>query len=116
MNHTPPIDGDDATLRARLRGGLVDTARGGDSEALQARVLAQWQQRHPMAEATFAQAGGAALRGGGTHRGRRLWWWAGALVAAALLLSVAPSQQRPDPALEELLQLDVLSLISMGEM
>ncbi|WP_137922332.1 hypothetical protein [Hydrogenophaga sp. 2FB] len=116
MKHTTTIiDDDDASLRARLRGGLLDTVRSGDSEALQARVLAQWQQRHPAAEATLAQAGGAVLRGGGL-RHHRLWLAAGALVVAAALLLVTAPWQRPDPALDELMQLDVLSLISMGEM
>lgn len=109
---------DGGELRTVLRTGLADaaheTARTGDSEALQARVLAQWQQRHPVAQARLAQAGGATLHSGGL-RYHRLWWAAGALVVtAALVIGTAP-WQRPDPALDELLQMDVLTLISMGE-
>ena len=112
-----PSNPADHSLRAELRHGLDHSARHGDldTDALQARVIAQWQQRHPLADATLAQASGSALRGGGVQPHRRLWWTAGALLIAALLFSVAP-WQRPDPALDELLQLDVLSLISLGEM
>ncbi|MDO9436762.1 hypothetical protein [Hydrogenophaga sp.] len=106
---------DDAALRTRLHGALAHTVHPDESDALQARVIAQWQQRRPLADAMLAQASGSALRGGGVPPHRRLWWTAGALLIAALLFSVAP-WQRPDPALDELLQLDVLSLISLGEM
>ena len=103
---------EDHALRARLRSGLHNASEG--SEALEARVLAQWRQRHAATEAVAASAAGASLRSPGTPR--RPWWLAsGALLAAALLITLA-TWQRPDPAMEELMQLDVLSEMTLGEM
>ena len=100
----------DETLRERLRTGLAETSRG-DSEALQDRVLAQWLQRHPLTEPALATAGGLA-----SHGARRpLWLVASALVLVGALVLVA-SWTRPDPVMEELMQLDVLSQMAMGEM
>lgn len=91
-------------LRGALRAGLRPLVD--DSAALQERVLAQWQQRHPQAE--LALAGGGRLR----HPLRV------AFVAAALLvvLALAAWWLRPDPALQELMQPDVLSQIGLGEL
>lgn len=106
MTHPPTDD----ALRERLRSGLTGTSRM-DSEALQDRVLAQWQQRHPVAEPALATAGGVA-----SHSARRpLWRVASALVLVGALAVVA-SWTRPDPVMEELMQLDVLSQMAMGEM
>lgn len=106
----------DAVLRAQLHHGLnADAARGDHAEALQARVIAQWRQRHPLAETRFAPAGGTALNASEARHRHLRWWAAGTLLSAALLLGVASWQQRPDPALDELMQMDVLTLLSMGE-
>lgn len=106
MTHPPTDD----ALRERLRSGLAGTSHV-DSEALQDRVLAQWQQRHPVNEPALATAGGLA-----SHSARRpLWLVARALVLVGALAVVA-SWTRPDPVMEELMQLDVLSQMAMGEM
>ncbi|MDR7093490.1 hypothetical protein [Hydrogenophaga laconesensis] len=110
---TPHPTHEDHDLRARLRSGL-DTAAVGDSDALEARVLAQWRQRHAATEPVAAWASGATLRAPGTAR-RTLWLGSGALLAAALLIALA-TWQRPDPVVEELMQLDVLSEMALGEM
>lgn len=118
LQEGPPMAANeaDALLRTQLHHGLAaDAARGDRAEALQARVIAQWRQRHPLAEARFAPAGGTALNAGEARHRHLQWWAAGALLAAALLLGVASWQQRPDPALDELMQMDVLTLMSMGE-
>ena len=115
--NTPLTETDDR-LGTQLRQALDHSAgRGdGDTDALQARVIAQWQQRHPVTDSAWATAGHAASARGSAPQRRRLWWAASALVLAAVLITVAPWQPRPDPALEELMQLDVLSLMSMGAM
>jgi hypothetical protein len=105
----PHKDDGDTRLRDRLRAGL-DTAPHRDSEALQDRVMAQWRQRHPVAE--HATAGGPALRSGAARR--PLWFAASALLVAAALAFTA-SWPRPDPVMEELMQLDVLSQMALGE-
>ena len=102
-------DHHDTRLRERLRAGL-DTAPHRDSEALQDRVMAQWRQRHPVAE--HATAGGPSLHRGATRR--PLWFAASALLVAAALAFTA-SWPRPDPVMEELMQLDVLSQMALGE-
>ena len=100
----------DEALRQALRAGLH--AADGSREALQARVLAQWRQRHaPLsAEARLASAGGQDWP---ASRQRR--WLGAAALAASLLLALAWCG-RPDPALDELMQLDVLSQIAIGEL
>ena len=106
MTHPPTDD----TLRERLRSGLTGTSRM-DSEALQDRVLAQWQQRHPVAEPALATAGGVA-----SHSARRPLWRVACAVVLVGALAVVASWTRPDPVMEELMQLDVLSQMAMGEM
>lgn len=100
----------DEALRQALRAGLhaADDSR----EALQARVLAQWRQRHaPLsAEARLASAGGQDWS---ASRPRR---WLGAAALAASLLVALAWCSRPDPVLDELMQLDVLSQIAIGEL
>ncbi len=106
----PDEAGADEALRQTLRTGLHST--NDSREALQARVLAQWRQRHaPLsAEARLASAGG---QGWPVSRPRR--WLGAAALAASLLLALAWCG-RPDPALDELMQLDVLSQIAIGEL
>jgi hypothetical protein len=106
MTHPPTDD----ALRERLRTGLAETSRV-DSEALQDRVLAQWQQRHPATEPALATAGGLA-----SHNARRPLWLAASALVLVGALAVVASWTRPDPVMEELMQLDVLSQMAMGEM
>ncbi len=110
---THPVHPEDPSLRRQLRRAL-ESAGHTDSTALEDRVLAQWRLRHAPAGAVVASAGGAALQAQGLGW-RPLWQISGALLLAALLFSVA-SWQRPDPVLEELMQLDVLSEMALGEM
>lgn len=109
MTHPLPDDG----LRARLRTAL-NTASAHDSQHLEERVMAQWQQRHASAQAEFAAAGGAALRTPGMGR-RALRLATGVVLVAALLVTASTWRSR-DTSVEELMQLDVLSEMALGEM
>ncbi|MDQ7746571.1 hypothetical protein [Hydrogenophaga pseudoflava] len=113
MNTSAPHDrdtGHDEALREQLKHTLAQGTDEG-SDALQARVLAQWRQARPPAVMATWHGPLASLQAG---------WrlhpvlWTGALVALAMALwMLRPSQ---DPALEELMQPDVLTLISAGEL
>jgi len=96
---------DDEDLRRALRDASADA---GASEALQARVMAQWRAAH----GTPAQFNGQrTLRWSAALR-----WWAGAAgLALCAAVAVTLWLQRPDPALEELMQPDVLSQMVAGE-
>ncbi|MCW5655381.1 hypothetical protein [Hydrogenophaga sp.] len=107
----------EADLRSLLRESLHEP-RGSESGPLQERVMAQWHQRHARNGATavadLALAGGGA--GHRPHHGLRPPLWLGlAGVLLALALALTWSVNRPDPALEELMQPDVLSQIGLGE-
>lgn len=109
---TPPAPPDDLGLRQRLRETLAHAPADG-LEALESRALAQWRMR--TAQGQSLPAGPlAALQAGWRHHPIA---WSGTLLAlglaAVLLLRLwAP----PDPALDELMQPDVLSLIAVGEL
>lgn len=107
----PITSPDDAELRQQLRESLAPSSSE-DLPALEARALEQWRQR---------------TAGRAHHRGplavMQAHWrlhpalWSGSLLAlclAALLLTKPWAV--PDPALDELLQPDVLSLIAAGEL
>jgi hypothetical protein len=100
---------------------------------LQARVLAQWRAQgaasraragvhvHELAEPILVTGGPDGGRdgapggwpGGGSHgHGRR--WVLG--LAALAVVALLWWWQRPDPVLEELMRIDVLSQIAVGEM
>lgn len=117
---TPDSGPDDARLRDHLR---QLRAPHTDNLALQQRVLAQWRvQTH-----TAAALGSAALPDGSGTLG-----WLGALPGTgwrrlgrrglaslallALLTALSVWWARPDPALTELLQPDVLSQMGLGEL
>lgn len=103
-------DGRDEALKGRLKQALAQ-GTDQDSDALQARVLAQWRQTRPPAVVVSSNGPLASLQG--AWRQHPLLW-TGALVALAMALwMLRPAQ---DPALEELMQPDVLTLISNGEL
>lgn len=120
---TPPTGPDDAPLRAQLRQLRAPQA---DSLALQQRVLAQWRAQ-PEAAADLNSAGAPdgsgtlAWRGGPGRPGAGGWRRLGrrglaTLALLALLTALSAWWARPDPALSELLQPDVLSQMGLGEL
>lgn len=112
MNTPSPHDRDtvrDEALKGRLKNALAHSPDEG-ADALQARVLAQWRQARPQTVVT--STGPLALLQAAWRQHPVLW--TGALVALAMALwMLRPAQ---DPALEELMQPDVLMLISNGEL
>jgi hypothetical protein len=101
----------DERLRDKMRDSLARTP-GTDGQALEARVLAQWRQ-HSAATARRPQGALAVLQ----HQWRQhpaLWSTAFLVLGVAVVL-LKPWVQ-PDPALDELMQLDVLSLMAAGEL
>jgi hypothetical protein len=100
----------DEALRDQLKTALMQDADD-STGALQARVLAQWRQAHP--------AGGAVVSSGRAGALQAAWrqhpvLWTGAV--AVLVLGMWLLRPAQDPALEELMQPDVLTLISAGEL
>lgn len=105
-----PTDGRDEALRERLRRSLTqDSDDRGD--ALQARVLAQWRQTRPPSVVVTSHGPLASLQAAWRHHPVL---WTGALVALALAFWILRPAQ--DPSLDELMQPDVLTLISNGEL
>lgn len=109
---TPREASDDPGLRERLREGLAQAPTTG-LEALESRALAQWRQR------TAGQArpsrGTLALMQAGWHQHPALY--SGALLALALAAGLLfKTWSASDPALDELLQPDLLSFIAAGEL
>lgn len=113
MNAPTPNDRDtgrDEALRDQLKTALTQGTDEG-TDALQARVLAQWRQARPQQVIVTSTGPVASLQA--AWRQHPLLW-TGALVALAMALwMLRPAQ---DPALEELMQPDVLTLISAGEL
>lgn len=100
----------DEALKGRLKNALAHSPDEG-SDALQARVLAQWRQARPQTVVVTSTGPLASLQAAWRQHPVL---WTGALVALAMALwMVRPAQ---DPALEELMQPDVLMLISNGEL
>lgn len=105
----------DARLAQALRALPADvpTAR---IEALSERVLEQWQsavQRAPAGEVVHVGRPWLALRG----RGSRAGWMAGAAGLTACAVFALQAWLHPaDPTLDDLLQPDVLSQMTAGEM
>lgn len=102
-----PDTSSDEALRAAMQEALTRSTTQG-LDGLQARTLEQWRLHTPDKPAVAL----GATAGWRAHP--MAWSLTGlALVAAVLLL---PMANAPDPALDELLQPDVLSLISLGEL
>lgn len=103
----------DTDLQRALRDSLHQNPPDhASTQALQERVMAQWAQRHAGQLALQAATAGGPGDGAQGQRVRRARWAAGALALAVVL--AAAWLHRPDPALEELMQPDVLQLITLG--
>ena len=123
MSHpTPAPDrptpaGADSNLRQRMQDALAQPcAREQPSvqqqDALQSRVMAQWRQRTASAT-TAGNEPVASLRRALTKRPLQMGLASLALVA---VVGLQTAWLRGDPALEELMEPDVLSLITLGEL
>jgi hypothetical protein len=113
MNAPAPNDRDtgrDEALRDHLKTALTQGTDDGADE-LQARVMAQWRQAHPVGRVVASSGPAGALQA--AWREHPLLW-SGAV--AALLLGMWLLRPAQDPVLEELMQPDVLTLISAGEL
>lgn len=116
MNRNPAPDASAAVATdEELRQALNATLQQSDPDALeplQSRVLAQWQLRSAGAQRAGAGPVAALRLGIANHRF--------GVGAAALLLVAAIAttayMKRTDPALEELLEPDLLTLITVGEL
>ena len=110
----PPDAAADRRLQHALRELPVPDASQ-RIDALQQRVMAQWQAAHAPSAAPLVQGAGGrrlALAAGG----RRRWLLGSGMVLGGLALALGLWLRQPDPALEELLQPDVLSQMAIGEM
>jgi ferric-dicitrate binding protein FerR (iron transport regulator) len=110
---TPPDDDDALKQALRRLPPAGDPAR---LAALQQRVLAQWQARHAPAAAPLAEARGSMQWLVLAGPGRRRWWFGSGLLLGGAAMALGLWLRQPDPALEELLQPDVLSQMAAGEM
>ena len=111
----------DQALRQSLR-ELPCTAEPAQLAALEARVLAQWEASHP---APGRAAGRSGVLAAPSPRGwlKQRWVRVSGLVcgvALSMLLAQGLGLRIPglgsDPALDELMQMDVLSQMAIGEM
>jgi hypothetical protein len=105
---------EDTAADRRLRGALLQAARAeaGSTSALENAVLQQWHQAQEALDPALA---GHAGRYGVPGRGSWRWPGAGLLVLAALALALWAAN-RADPALDELMQVDVLSRMAIDEL
>ena len=108
--HPAQDQAQDQHLRRSLREALARTPADGLQD-LEARALAQWRQRNP---APQHHGPLAALQAGWRHHP---WLFKSALLALGLAgVLLAERLLQPDSGIDELMQPDVLSLISMGEL
>ena len=107
---TPPANAD-RRLRHSLRQALEQAPDEGQ-QALQARLLAQWRQQQAAAPAPHGPL--AVLQAGWRQHPLLFKGTLLALGLAGLLL--AKPWATPDTGIDELLQPDVLSLMTMGEL
>ena len=122
-NDRPSAHDPDEALRQAMRSSVSSSLNEGESQALQARILAQWEEAcapaGKAAAASTAAANVVASPGGilslhGFQQPRMLAM--GAVLLAALAFS-AWWVWRPEPVMDEdLMHPDVLSLIAVGEM
>jgi hypothetical protein len=100
----------DIELKDQLKATLTQ-APDEDASALEARVLAQWRQVRPSQVVGISTGPVASLQA--AWRNHPVLW-TGALVALAMALWMLRPVQ--DPALDELMQPDLLTLIFAGEL
>lgn len=104
---------EDQNLKEQMRRALARSPASG-TEALQDRALAQWRLR---ASGQPVAHGGVINVLPGSWRAHAKVWLATALLASGLLvLALLRPWVTPDPALDELMQPDLLSLIAIGEL
>lgn len=110
---TPPEPLSDDRLKHSLRDALTHSPDEGLA-ALEARAMAQWQQR-TSASLPVVHAGPLATLQAGWREHPMLW--SGALMALVLVALLWSKPWAPaEPGIDELMQPDVLSLITMGEL
>jgi hypothetical protein len=107
-------DAADLHLHRALKALPADVSEE-DLDALASTVLRQWRERQVQGTATVATGGGAAAVLAPRSR-RRRWWLGTASLALAAVAATTFYVTRTDPALEELMQPDVLSQMAIGEM
>ena len=108
-----PVQADEALRQALL--ALPQPAAPAEVDALAQRVLMQWHERHGRDAALLTPHRGRLAALGAGLRRQKLWVGTAGLAAVAAL-ATAIVMTRPDPALEELMQPDVLSQMAIGEM
>ena len=114
MNGTPqPPDAHDERLRRGLRDALNRSAPADVPPELPTTVLQQWRQHHQSHDGARALGPMAALQLGWRRHPAVA---GGALVALGLAAVLWFQSMQSPPGTDELLQLDVLSLMSMGEL
>lgn len=114
MNHHHPdsqTSVNDRSLRKSLRDALA-TAPRDTLGSLEARAMQQWQRLHPDRRQPHGPL--AALQLG--WRLHPAWFTSGLLALALAALLAVRLWAPADPGIDELMQPDVLSLISMGEL
>ena len=115
-DHSYPVDADN-NLRQRMQDALAqpyahEQPYAQEQDALQSRVMAQWRQR-TASGATVVDGPVASLRRALTKRPLQMGLASLALVA---VVGLQTTLLRGDAALEELMEPDVLSLITLGEL
>lgn len=107
---------DDRRLQQLLRDLAAEAGESPRAQALQQRVLMQWQAAHPGAPAAMAEGGAGRAWLVLAGRGRRRWLLGSGLLLGGVALALGLWLRQPDPALDELLQPDVLSQMAIGQM
>ena len=102
----------DDALRQAMQHTLAQPQQGPGLDVLASRVLAQWEQRTASAS-SVGPGPVASLRRTLARRQVQMGLASLTIIAA---VAVQTSWTRPDPALEDLMEPDVLSLISLGEL
>lgn len=106
-------DTGDQKLRQQMLDALTRAPAIG-TEALQERALAQWRLRASGGSMSHDGTIGALQNHWRHHPGA--WFAAALLVSGLLMLTLLRPWTSSDPALEELMQPDLLSLIAIGEL
>lgn len=110
---TPPEPDSDTQLKQRLRDTLTRSPDEGLAP-LEARAMAQWRQRTAAAQPVVHTGPLATLQAG--WHGRPLVWSGTLMVVVLAALLWLKPWAPAEPGIDELMQPDVLSLITMGEL